>query len=169
MLASAANLCTYSGKGHIFLRFFTNLFLVMFVLGLDVFHCSSAWPFSSRVCPSATQLLQHTRLLSMNASGLQPETSHAKTRLIVPFAGAVCACAPPHAIFRRGGGFAKNFPMCLVVDVSAEACNRYFIDPPLTTATTLVAAAIKVTRVMCIECHVTKFHLPRITSRPSGC
>jgi hypothetical protein len=30
------------------------------------------------------------------------------------------------------------------MDVSADTCRRYFIDPPLTTATTLVTAAIRV-------------------------
>jgi hypothetical protein len=98
-----------------------------------------------RVCPSATRLMQHTRLLNINASGTNSSTSQIMCEVIIHYsAGVVCACAPPHAIFRRGGGFAKNFPMCLVMDVSAEACHRYFIDPPLTTATTLVAAAIKV-------------------------
>jgi hypothetical protein len=79
-----------------------------------------------RVHAPASKLMQHTRVLNLNACGV------------------VCACAPCHAIFRRGGQFAKNFPLCLVMDVSADTCRRYFIDPPLTTATTLVTAAIRV-------------------------
>jgi hypothetical protein len=70
---------------------------------------------SGRVCPSASKLMQHTRMLNLNASGGRPSTMH-RTEILSYFVYQFRCCmrlCPPACNFQKGWRVCKKLPYVL--------------------------------------------------------